>query len=338
MTALRCGVCGEEPTQRVVTPDMIKFRCRRHSFTKKTAMPSWTLVALEPAKKSVVRSALRPDCDDATSTCRNTAVRSATKETAMASTKEATKTPTAPKPGRGFTVVELRTPHQSDIVKASSKGLPAGSLKFEDRWVVVKNENAQAVVDKVNGNAGDVGIFDRRVLDYFTAVILLGNDKLTDTRSSLHARLIQVGRGKPGFRFEMKQDGTLLVHVGNKALGTQKEAMTALDPSQLKAPARTGGSSANGGSSSKPNLHEKHEAAKAERKALKAWEAADEATRGPRPSTDTYDAMQVEYDRKEASKAKDAEERRAAEAAAPVKSAAKKQVTSRLKNNVKKAS
>ncbi len=115
----------------------------------------------------------------------------------------------APKPGRGYTVVELRTPHQADIVKASGN-VPLDE-KSADRWIVVKNTDAQTVVDTVIAENGSVGIFDRRVLDFFVAMVMLANPTVTDSRSSLHQRLISVGRDTDGFTFHMKQDGTLTV-------------------------------------------------------------------------------------------------------------------------------
>lgn len=142
----------------------------------------------------------------------------------------------APKPGRGYTVVELRSTHQAEIVKLAAKGSPAGSIKVSDRYVTVKNTDAQAVVDKViAAGRGDVGIFDRRVLDYFVAVLMLRHESLVDSRNSLHARMIAVGRQTKGFRFGMKLDGTLEVFVGSRLLGTQKTAMAELAPDQLTA-------------------------------------------------------------------------------------------------------
>lgn len=143
---------------------------------------------------------------------------------------------TAPKPGRGYTVIELRTAHQAEMVKDIVKGTKAGAVSIEDRWVVVRNVDAQLVVDKAIG--ADVSEFEGRVLSFFVAVILLGNDKVTDSRNTLQARLIDVGRTTKGFKVGMKSDNKLEVSVGSKIYKTQKEALMVLAPDRVKAPAR----------------------------------------------------------------------------------------------------
>lgn len=142
----------------------------------------------------------------------------------------------APKPGRGFTVVELRTAHQAEMVKDIVKGTKAGAVSIEDRWVVVKNVDAQLVVDKAI--AAEISEFEGRVLSFFLAVILLGNEKVTDSRNTLQSRLIDVGRTTKGFKVGMKSDNKLEVSVGSKTYKTQKEALMALAPDRVKAPVR----------------------------------------------------------------------------------------------------
>lgn len=144
----------------------------------------------------------------------------------------------APKPGRGYTVVELRTAHQAEMVKDIVKGTKAGAVSIEDKWVVVKNVDAQLVVDKAIAAADKITEFEGRVVSFFLAVVLLGNDKVTDSRNTLQARLIDVGRNTKGFKVGMKSDNKLEVSVGSKKYKTQKEALMALAPDRVKAPAR----------------------------------------------------------------------------------------------------
>jgi hypothetical protein len=251
--------------------------------------------------------------------------------------------PVAPKPGRGFTVVELRTTKQAEIVKGAVKGLPAGSFKIEDRWVVVKNTEAQAAVDKAIAGFEKLSMFEGRVVTYFLAELLLANSSTTDSRTSLHSRLIQVGRSTKGFEFVLKGDGTIGVKVGSKEYATQKAAMEALAPDQLKAP-KPDRSTAEGRTAAEDKAKAKNESmerAKAQGKALREWEAKPEAERGPRPPAEDYDALAAVHDAKEAAKAKEAEARAAekAEAAAAKKTATAKEVTPNLKAaNARKAS
>lgn len=200
----------------------------------------------------------------------------------------------APQPGDGFTVVELRTSHQTDIAKATLGNLADAATM--GRWVVVSNDNAQAVVDKLIG-VGDVGMFTGRVLDFVTAVVLVANPAVTDSRSSLAQRLIGVGRNTDGFSFTMKNDGTLAASVGDTTYPTLRLAMAALAPDQMKAPAKASGASRDHKTASGVSLSD-YNAAKAERKALKEWEA--NGSQGDRPSTTHLDELNGRYEAKQA--------------------------------------
>lgn len=318
--ARRCALCDELAVQRVVKPSIITFRCAQHTVaTMDLDAHGWRAFAIERANNSETRSTAAVTVADV-KTGREPSL-SATKQGAHMSEDTKTKAePVAPKPGRGYTVVELRTPKQASIVKSAVKGFPADTLKIEDRWVVVKNTEAQAVVDKTIAAVEKASMFEGRVLTFFVAVVLLTNKSVTDSRTALHSRLIAVGRNTDGFVFVMKGDGTVGVTVGSKEYPTQKAAMEALAPDQLKAvPSTPAGAT----EKAKAGLDELN-AAKAERKALKEWEAQPEGERGPRPDTSNYDRLSEAYEAKEAAKAKEAEARKAEAAdAAAAKTATK---------------
>lgn len=244
---------------------------------------------------------------------------------------------TAPKPGRGFTVVELRTPHQAEIVKAHVKGTKAGAVSIEDKWVVVKNVDAQLVVDKAIAAGDTMTEFEGRVISFFLAVVILGNEKVTDSRNTLQARLLDVGRTTKGFRVGMKSDNKLEVSVGTKTYATQKEALMALAPDRIKAPAREE-TVEDKTAKAKQGLDDV-ETYKSQKAALKEWEAKPEADRGPRPDTEVLDRMTAEYEAKEAKKNAEAEARKKErEEAAAKKTGSSREVTPRPKASDRKAS
>lgn len=242
---------------------------------------------------------------------------------------------TAPKPGRGFTVVELRTPHQAEIVKAHVKGTKAGAVTVEDRWVVVKNTDAQLVVDKAIAGSDTMTEFEGRVISYFLAVIILGNEKVTDSRTTLQARLLDVGRTTKGFRVGMKSDNKLEVSVGSKTYGTVKEAMMAIAPDRVKAPTSESPSTADDKAAKAKQGLDDIETYKSQKAALKAWEETPESERGPRPNTDIFDRMTAEHAAKEAKASAEAAARKTEREEAAAK---KRDVTPRPKAESRKAS
>ena len=152
---------------------------------------------------------------------------------------KATKTTTKvehpkPAPVAGHTHLKLRTERNVEIIAAHCT--VKGAISVSGPWVTVTNSKAQELFDQLNESGKSAAIFDRRVIDFFTAELAIARPTIKDDRTSVHAKVLAAGRDglKTGaldsFAFEMKTDGTLKVNVQSKGgqpvqFPTQRDAL-----------------------------------------------------------------------------------------------------------------
>lgn len=143
----------------------------------------------------------------------------------------------APAAAAGYTNVKLRSDRNTEIIAAHCT--VKGAIKVTGPWITVTNAKAQELFDQLNEAGKSAAIFDRRVLDYFTATLAIARPTIKDDRTSVHAQVLAAGRAglKAGdlssFGFVMKTDGTLKVEAVAKdgtttLFGTQRDALSKL--------------------------------------------------------------------------------------------------------------
>lgn len=143
----------------------------------------------------------------------------------------------APAAAAGYTNVKLRSARNTEIIAAHCT--VKGAIKVTGPWITVTNAKAQELFDQLNEAGKSAAIFDRRVIDYFTATLAIARPTIKDDRTSVHAQVLAAGRAglKAGdltsFGFVMKTDGTLKVEAVAKdgtttLFGTQRDALSKL--------------------------------------------------------------------------------------------------------------
>lgn len=138
-----------------------------------------------------------------------------------------------PTPSKDTLAIGLRTDRQVGIVTEYGGGAGVTVVGFH---VVVSRKQAQAVYNRITKALPDASMFERRVLDYTLAMLVLDGD-VDDERTSTHAKLLAAGRAATKSKaitqlgVAMRTDGTLVVAAIDKAgktheFATQKDALT----------------------------------------------------------------------------------------------------------------